>query len=203
MNERHLSDDRLIEICVSGPAEPPEHAHIAVCATCDARRRSIVEILEELDAAAVVEADTAFPPDRLQRQQARIANRIELDGRPGRLITFPAYQPAVMARTRPHVRWAAAAAAAAFFIGLVAGHLAHDLPARDARPAGVAREANPGPLRAVSTTFSEDEFLVQIEVAAGSNGPAALRPLDDMTPRAWEEMNDVQLTNVGLYELAD
>ena len=203
MNERHLSDDRLIEICVSGPAEPTECAHIAICATCETRRRSIVEILEELDAAATVDADTAFPPDRLQRQQARIAHRIELDGRPGRLITFPANQPAVMARTRPHVRWAAAAAAVAFFIGLVAGHLAHDLPAREARQAGVASEADPGPLRAVSTTFSEDEFLVQIEAAAGSNGPAALRPLDDMTPRAWEEMNDVQLTNVGLYNVTD
>jgi hypothetical protein len=40
-------------------------------------------------------------------------------------------------------------------------------------------------LRAVSTSLSDDEFLGQVE-AAGSAGPAALRPLDDMTPRAWE-----------------
>jgi hypothetical protein len=197
MNERHLSDDRLIEICASAPAEPDERAHIAACATCDGRRRSIVEILEELDAAATIEADTAFPPDRLQRQQARIAHRIELDGRPGRVITFPATQPAIMARTRPHVRWAAGAAAAAFVIGLVAGHLVHEFPAPDSRPvaAVVGTEADAVPLRAVSTTFSEDEFLGQIEVAAGSNGPAALRPLDDMTPRAWEEITEAKFTN--------
>ena len=197
MNERHLSDDRLIEICVSGPAEPAEGAHLATCATCDARRRSVVEILAELDAAAILEADSAFPPDRLQRQQARIAHRIELDGRPGRVISFPASQPPIMARTRPHVRWAAAAAAAAFFIGVVAGHLAHEFPAREGRsmPAIVGTEPDSGSLRAVSTTFSEDEFLGQVEVAAGSNGPAALRPLDDMTPRAWEVISEANFTN--------
>lgn len=189
MNERHLSDDRLIEICVMGPALPLEQAHLAACAPCERRRQSVVEILQELDAAATIETDLAFPPERLQRQQARIAHRIEQDGRPGRLIAFPVHQTPAMARTRPHVRWAAAAAAAAFFVGLVAGHLAHDFPARENRPLTVAvggTDANPAPLRAVPTTFSEDEFLGQIERAAFSNGPAALRPLDDMTPRAWD-----------------
>jgi hypothetical protein len=38
----------------------------------------------------------------------------------------------------------------------------------------------------VPTTFSEEEFLGQIEVAASRNGPAALRPLDAMTPRVGE-----------------
>jgi hypothetical protein len=92
-------------------------------------------------------------------------------------------------RSRPHVRWAAGAAAAAFVIGLMAGHLAHELPLRDDRAVTgiIANEADSLPLRAVSTTFSEDEFLGQIELAASSNGPAALRPLDAMTPRAWED----------------
>ena len=190
MNERHVSDDRLIEICVSGPALPLEQAHLAACTTCERRRSSVVEILAELDAAATVETDLAFPPERLQRQQARIAQRIEQDGRPGRLIAFPITPPPMMARSRPHVRWAAAAAAAAFFIGLVAGHLVHDLPARESSTmAGVVgTEADSVPLRAVSTTFSEDDFLWQVERAADSTCPAALRPLDDMTPRAWDAM---------------
>jgi hypothetical protein len=188
MNEGHLSDDRLIEICVSGPGITAEDAHLVECVTCERRRVSIVQILGELDVAATLEIDVAFPPDRLQRQQARILQRIEQDGRPGRLIAFPASQPTMTLRARPHVRWAAAAAAAAFVIGLVAGHLAHKLPLRDDRAATgvVANESDSAPLRAVPTTFSEDEFLVQIELAAGRNGPAALRPLDDMTPRAWE-----------------
>lgn len=194
MNERHLSDDRIIELCVSGPALADEQAHLSACLACQQRRLSVVDILAELDAAATIETEIAFPPDRLQRQQARIAQRIEQDGRPGRLIAFPAGQPQVMTRTRPHVRWAAGAAAAAFFVGLVAGHLAHDLPIRDTRQvAGVVGTGpDPAPLRAVSTTFSEDDFLGQIERAAFSNSPAALRPLDDMTPRAWEP---VELTD--------
>lgn len=190
MNQPHLSDDRIIEICVTGPALPDEQTHLAACLACEGRRASVVDILTELDAAATVETDIAFPPDRLQRQQARIAQRIEQDGRPGRLIAFPAGQPQVMTRTRPHTRWAAAAAAAAFFVGVVAGHLAHDLPVRASRPVPevVGTEADPAPLRAVSTTFSEDDFLGQLERAAFSNSPAALRPLDDMTPRAWEPL---------------
>jgi hypothetical protein len=184
MNEGHLSDDRLIEICVAGPALAGEQTHLSGCVKCEQRRLSVVDILDELDQAATLEAEAAFPPDRLQRQQARIAQRIEQQGRPGRLIAFPASQPAAT-RPRPHVRWAAGAAAAAFVIGLVAGHLVHELPLRDGRGV-VAIEDDSPPLRAVPTTFSEDEFLGQVELAAGRNGPAALRPLDDMTPRAWE-----------------
>ena len=190
MNERHLCDDRLIDLCVSGSAAAgDEAAHLSVCATCEARRLSIVAILEELDTAAAASADAAFPPDRLERQQARILQRVDQDGRPGRLITFPASQPpATLLRSRPRVRWAAAAAAAAFLFGLVAGHLARDLSRRDEPQAAsiVGNNAGPAPLRAVSTTFSEDEFLGQIELAAAQSGPVALRALDAMTPRAWE-----------------
>jgi len=189
MTERHLSDDRLIELCVS-PCAPSadEHAHLAGCAKCEARRASIVEILDNLDEAATVAADAAFPPDRLDRQQARILQRIDQDGRPGRVITFPASQPAAtLLRSRSHVRWAAAAAAAAFVFGLLAGHFVPDFSIGSRpRAAVVAKESTPSALRAVPTTFSEDEFLGEIELATSSNGPLALRPLDAMTPRAWE-----------------
>jgi hypothetical protein len=188
MNEQHLSDDRLIEICVSGPPRSVETAHLAACTACERRRLSIVQILDELDAAATVEADAAFPPERLERQHARIVQRIDQDGRPARLLPFPASQPTMTLRSRRHVRVAAAAAAAAFVIGLMAGHLVHDLPLpENGAPTGIVpNESSSPPLQVVPTTFSEDEFLGQIELAAARNGPAALRPLDAMTPRAWE-----------------
>jgi hypothetical protein len=50
----------------------------------------------------------------------------------------------------------------------------------------VANETDPASLRAVPTTFSEEEFLWQLEVAASRNGPEVLRALDAMTPRAWD-----------------
>ena len=190
MNDRHISDDRLIDLCMTAPAAAGEHAHLAACVHCEARRVDIVGILAELDEAATEEAGTAFPDEKLERQHARILQRVEHDGRPGRLVAFPAYQPSTtfLSPSRPRVRWAAAVAAAAFVAGVVTGQWTHSFTTRvDQLPAYVvANEAEPEPLRAVPTTFSEEEFLGQIEVAASRNGPAALRPLDAMTPRVWE-----------------
>jgi len=54
--------------------------------------------------------------------------------------------------------------------------------------ARIAR-ANPTPVTrtvAASISMSDDEFLGQVKAAVGSTGPAALRPLDALTPRAWD-----------------
>jgi hypothetical protein len=181
----HLSDDQLIELCLADAAHP-----VAECASCEARRADLATLLDEVSATADQQADVAFPADRLARQQARILQRLEQDGRPGRLITFPGHaQDAPPIRIRPGTRWVAAAAVAAFVIGLLTGHLAHDMPAATpATPVVRAIDTPPStPLRAVATTFSEDEFLVQIELAADSPGPGtALRALHEVTPRAWE-----------------
>jgi hypothetical protein len=181
----HLSDDQLIEMCLGDGAHP-----VADCASCETRRADLVALLAEVSDVATLEADAAFPADRLARQHARILQRLEQDGRPGRLITFPGPgQDPAPTRVRPGTRWIAAAAVAAFVIGLLAGHLAHDIPGA---PAGVPvvraiDTAPPSTLRAVATTFSEDEFLVQIDMVADSPGPGtALRALHDVTPRAWE-----------------
>jgi hypothetical protein len=192
MKQRHLSDDRLIEICLAGSSTPVNEPHLATCVECDLRRVTLTQMLSEVDHAATAAADAAFPADRLARQQARILQRIDQEGRPGRVIAFRAghsQEPALL-RTRPAHRWVAGAAAAGLVIGLLAGHLSHDLRGTRrvaAAPQIVANEAGSGiALRPVSTTLSDDEFLGQIEVAVGSGGPMALRPLDVLTPRAWE-----------------
>jgi|SRR5688572_2064823 len=192
MNDRHLSDDRLIEICLN-TSTSVEQAHLAICARCEARRIEIVAILAELDDAATQDAGAAFPEARLEKQHASILHRVEHDGRPGRLVAFPAQQASalIMTPTRPRARWAAAVAAAAFVAGVITGQWTHTFSGSGtAFRSGtapshiVASEADQLPLRPVPTTFSEDEFLEQIEMAASRNGPAALRPLDAMTPRA-------------------
>jgi len=193
MNEGHLSDDRLIDICLNASTSV-EQAHLAICARCEARRVEIVAILAELDDAATQDAGVAFPEARLEKQHASILHRVEHDGRPGRLVAFPAQQPPaiVMTPTRPPARWAAAVAAAAFVAGVITGNWTHTFSEsgtafRSGAPSHVvAIEAEQPSLRPVPTTFSEDEFLEQIEMAASRNGPAALRPLDVMTPRAGE-----------------
>ena len=215
MSQKHLSDDRLIEICLTGTAPDGDQSHLTACAPCELRRLSVAQLLDEVGSAADADesasrssrsrarrASSAFSissettstaADRLARQRTRILQRIEQEGRPGRLLSFPASQPqtAMMLRSRPRARWAAGAVAAAFVVGMVAGHLAHDLPAAagtDAPAAAriVSNERDTLPLRAVSTTWSDEEFLAQIEQAAIRISPAALGPLDAMTPRAWE-----------------
>jgi hypothetical protein len=42
------------------------------------------------------------------------------------------------------------------------------------------------PIGTVAASLSDDELLGQIEAAVGSTGPAALRALDAVTPRAWD-----------------
>jgi hypothetical protein len=133
------------------------------------------------------QADDAFPAERLARQRARILQRVDQDGRPGRVIAFPAAHThdGAAPRLRP-ARWAtvAAAVAASFVVGLLAEHLAHDIPGtRQSMPAARAQANIPSPQ--IRTT-SDDELLGQVELAASGVGPAALRPLDVMTPRAWD-----------------
>lgn len=190
MNDTHISDDRLIDLCVAGAVTTAEQGHLAACGRCECKRTEIVGILRELDETATLEAAAAFPPSRLERQHAKILHRVDQGGRPGQLVAFPASAPRdrLLAPRRRPVRWAAAAAAAAFVAGVLTGQWTHSFTTTN-RPAPsrlVANETGQSPLRAVPTTFSEDEFLIQIEAAASRNGPAALHPLDAMTPRSWE-----------------
>jgi hypothetical protein len=201
MNQRHLSDDRLIELsAVAGPADmrPTDlqlaaagDVHLRECPGCQSRYTALASLLGEITTAADAEADAAFSDERLARQHARILQRVDQDGRPGRLIAFPAAQtPApLLQRARPFSRWVAAAAVAGLLVGLLAGQFLPDGRQGGQRTPPAQIVANTGnsaiALRAVSTTMSEDEFLGQVELSAVGR-PALLRPLDDMTPRAWE-----------------
>ena len=90
-------------------------------------------------------------------------------------------------RAGPDRRWIAGAAAAGLVIGLLAGHLAHDLPTAGPSPASQAgRPLDVTTMQAGSTTLSEEEFLGRLEVAIDGTGGSALRPLHDLTPLVWE-----------------
>ena len=189
MNDRHISDDRLIEICLTPAPTSVEQAHLVACARCDARRVEVVNILAELDEAVAHEAGEVFPDAKLERQHARILQRVDQDGRPGQLVNFPAPRPAApfLAPTRPRMRWAAGVAAAAFVAGVLTGQWTQNFTSiTNAVPLHIVANEADQPMRAVPTTFSEEEFLGQIESAGSRNGPPALRPLDAMTPRVWE-----------------
>jgi hypothetical protein len=188
MSHPHLSDDRLVEICFDLDVTSSDRAHLQDCATCEQRRSNLAGTLDDIDMAATEDADAAFPAERLARQRARILQRVDQDGRPARVIAFPAgyTHEAAPRRIRP-ARWGtvAAAVAASFLVGLLAEHLAHDFPgSRQANP--VQRTQGALVTNTQARASSDDEFLGQVEIAAVGVGPAALRPLDAMTPRAWD-----------------
>ena len=198
MTQPHLSDDRLVEVCLLEAASPAEQQHLDVCPRCEARRARLQSLLGEVSGTAAAEADAAFPAQRLARQQARILSQLQHDGRPARVIAFPAgyAQEPLVSRTRPSTRWIAAAAVAGLVIGLVAGRFGHDgallRPGGSriaaARPAEVPEVRAPGAaaIREVSAAISDEEFLSQIEIVIDGPSAAALQPLDDLTPLPWE-----------------
>jgi hypothetical protein len=185
----HLSDDRLIEVSLDRFPSAIERQHLGACAACEARREDLSRLLAATVSAATAEADGVFTPERLTRQRTRILQRLEHEGRPGKVVTFPAGQMhhARPLRTRPGMRWVAGAAAAGVVIGMLAGHYAPDFRLQGTRPSSFT-EVRPeaAALQTVSTTMSEEELLGRLEMAIDGTGGATLRPLHDLTPLAWE-----------------
>jgi hypothetical protein len=177
-----------------------EQQHLSACARCDARRVGLQRLLDDISDTAAAATDAAFPPERLTRQQARILAHLQHEGRPGRLIAFPAgHAPheSPVSRTRPGSRWIAAAAVAGLVVGVIAGHFGHDysfgrpgparvIIARTAEEPELRATASTAAIREVTASISDEEFLNQIEIAIDAPAAAALQPLDDLTPRAWE-----------------
>jgi anti-sigma factor RsiW len=186
MTKRHLSDDRLIEVSLDEARFPAERDHLDSCPACAERGAQLTRLLTDVAAVTTAEADAAFCDDRLAKQRARILQRLEHEGRPGRVIAFPAtlsHGPSL--RARPGMRWIAGAAAAGLVIGVLAGHLAHVVPGQWGVPPRMALQPPGAALQAVSTTMTEEELLGMLEVATEGTG-TSLRPLDDLTPRVWE-----------------
>ena len=189
MNRTHLSDERLIELSLDG-ADRKADAHLAECVSCESRRAELASMLSDATVALNEEADAAFSPERLARQHARIMQRIDQEGRPARVIAFPtSHTSTLRVYRRPSRRWAAAGAvAAAFVVGILAGHLTQNLPGGSTAPATHLMRAQDQrvPVTVAASVSADDELLGQIEAAVGSTGPAALRALDAVTPRAWD-----------------
>jgi hypothetical protein len=189
MNRTHLSDERLIELSLDGTDRKAD-AHLAECVSCESRRAELASMLSDATVALNQEADAAFSPERLARQHARIMQRIDQEGRPARVIAFPtSHTSTLRVHRRPSRRWAAAGAvAAAFVVGILAGHLTQNLPGASTAPETHLMRAQDQrvPVTVAASVSADDELLGQIEAAVGSTGPAALRALDAVTPRAWD-----------------
>lgn len=185
----HLSDDQILGLCLDEVASPSTRAHVETCSACAARQTELSRLLADVSATTRAEADAAFSPQHLQRQQARILQRIERIGRTATIVSFPAGHARSVppARPRSGMRWVAGAAAAGLIIGLLAGEYRREVwlvnPAAGAFSAGPQTVSN---LQAVSAAMSEEEFLSRLELVIDGTGGPTLQPLHDLTPLVWE-----------------
>ena len=130
-----------------------EQQHLASCARVRGAPRAVSRACWTTRRTSPPPRPTPlFTDERLARQRAHILQRVEQESRHGQLISFPAghaASPTLLRIVRPASRWIAGAAAAGLFIGLLAGHLAHDFTAgrvtpRSARAFAPAEPTHPG-----------------------------------------------------------
>lgn len=199
LNGRHLDDAALAATWIrtaaasaeaSGSHDASGDPHLATCAECRVRLDALVAWMDGIRSDARLEADEAFPSERLAAQQAIILRRIEATERPARVIAFPKYPVGGAARSAPVRRWIAAAAAAGLIVGVGLGQLMDFRHlAGDQRPFPADRAVQQTRVEATraavpaSATISEETLLLELEAAATPQYEA-LRAYDTLTPRA-------------------
>ena len=190
MTRHHLTDTELLAQHFDRRGGDV-HEHLALCATCQERGRAITELLDDVNQATAGETDALFGPESLARQQARIMGRIAHECRSARIISFPAASPPPVRHARTGTRWVAAAVAAGVILGIVGEHMSPTASRARRIRRGASRRrkrrwprSRCGAVTDRTVSASDDEFYGQVELAFGSSGPAALRSLDALTPRA-------------------
>ena len=190
----HLSDRELARILAadgSGDRAAAGVAHLAACARCAARFRSLRAGLDRIGAAAEAAFDDAVPAWRLARQRHRITRRIQRAvGRRGaaRILRFPAAPAAGGAL--PTRRRLSLAAAAGLLLALLAGQALDDRrqPSPGRPPAGEPPPADSGPPQ----TAADEQFMRELEEALTTSRVTPLVALDEMTPRVRAAAIDIR-----------
>ena len=183
----HLSDAQFARLWTTGGPHP----HLEGCAVCRARFEEFERWIAGIGDELRIEADAAFPAERLAFQQAQIARRIETLERPARVIAFPKAARAVISGNSHVRRWVTVAAAAGLIAGVGLGQV---VPLRTAldREQRLASSARP------LTRPQAAERSKEIQATASSQSPindeellsdafsrprvSTLSALDDMTP---------------------
>jgi hypothetical protein len=185
MTHDHLTEDQCIALTLDDQALPSD---AALCSVCAARHQQISDTLLEVTGMTEELTDAAFPPEKLARQRTRILQRIEHFGRQARILAFPVRhvrRPSIL--QPPSVRrWVAGAAAAGLIIGMLAGHMAHEIHPFALSVSQDAPKPELVPLRASSDVLGDNELLRSIQAAVDTTGPSALRRIADVTPDAWD-----------------
>jgi hypothetical protein len=190
LNDERLFDRYLAERSGETP-DPPSAEHLVDCAECSARYDELVRLLDGVRDEAEAETDEVFTAERLRMQQQQIARKLELVGRPARVISFPSHYPAAsLGRSRTHgvARWLYAAAAACFIVGIGAGAW-YDSAWRSIRTRDFTPHARLTPIATNGASpapdaAADDAFLSDLEMALERPRTRELAAFDDLTPHA-------------------
>jgi hypothetical protein len=190
---RHITDTDLMAVWADMRlGEPPQTAagsHVRECSACRARLASLSSWLDGLRTDARLEADEAFPRERLAIQQGQILRRLEAMERPARVLAFPRFTKAISARDGGRQRWIAAAAVAGLVVGIGLGqtfHFGSATPA-DTQVRGVAAPVDRAARGVVLTPVSsgsDEMFLYPESSLSVERIPESLRSLHEITPSA-------------------
>ncbi len=188
----HLDDSGLTALWTDAWATGvrQQHPHLESCAACRARFAELSSWLDTLRIDGTIEADEAFPVERLAAQHAQIFRRLEAAERPARVIAFPKFAQPLTSRTSHASRWVAAAAAAGLIVGVGVGQLMdlrHSFspqPTTQARvtPTAIPRGLDPR-IQMVNAT-GDEAFLSELDASLSRAAVPELRALDAFTPRA-------------------
>ena len=168
----HLSDDELLETCVLDG----ENRHLATCRPCKVRFEELVRSLQQMQDAALGEADMVFTADRLHDQRDRIMRRIERHDHPAEVVAFPHQRVPSHATVHrmlgPARRWVAGAAAAGLAAGVFLG-FAMDR-SNHVRAADRALQQSNRSLAVQAA--ADDQFFIEIDEALVGSRAREMRP---------------------------
>jgi hypothetical protein len=181
----HLTDQQFARLSADGV----RHPHLDACADCRTRFAAFDAWLAGVGETLRIEADEAFPAERLAAQQAQIARRLETLERPARVIAFPKAARAVISGNSHVRRWVTVAAAASLIAGFGLGQVVplrtvlrtQQVPAPKTNftqpvTADIAKS-----LTDAAASLNDDELLSDGFVSPKVKNLSAL---DDMTPHA-------------------
>jgi len=186
---RHLTDSQFARLWTTGGGDP----HVESCPVCRGRFDEFSRWVDGIGEELRVEADAAFPSDRLAFQQAQIARRLETLERPARVIAFPKAARAVISGHSHVRRWVTVAAAASLIAGFGLGQV---VPLRNAidrqhraaasEPQLTARSGEINPVMTSQSPLGDEELLSD---AFARPRVSTLSALDDMTPHVRDLMD--------------
>ena len=193
----HVDDTTLVAVASAGGdlslLGDADRDHLDVCQVCRDRVADVSEALGQWADEAAGQADACFSAERLEHQRDAILRRVALDGRPARVIAFPARHGQTPGAHRVARRWVAAAAAAGLCVGLLTGRALVPTPVSLASrtPASLDRAPASRPLvdpslrqAAIGDPDQSDEaFLAELDVAVMAPRIAPLEALDALTPQ--------------------